>query len=106
MPYREQPADLVRAPKQYPGHDYTGTGEIVVIRAGSEVVGRLTRKGDAVGWLPEPDLSDAADAVRLHVQDILRDGAATGATLTTAWAAILDDAEHDAPTTGALKPKA
>ncbi|MDG4801713.1 hypothetical protein [Micromonospora sp. WMMD980] len=103
MPWHEQPMELAYAPRRYPTHDYSGEGEIVTIRVGPEVVGHLSRKGWAeVGWLPRPDLSQAADTVRVMVNDILHEGAADGVELVTAWAEILNHTQHDAPKTAPL----
>ncbi|MEU8655248.1 hypothetical protein [Actinoplanes philippinensis] len=100
MPWKEQPADLESAPARYPSHDYTGQGEIVTIRVGSEVVGFLSRKlldWEHIGFLPRPDLSTEADTVRLIVYGILRDYAKEGRPMVDAWAAILDRTQHDRP---------
>jgi hypothetical protein len=103
MPFREQPMDLVLAPPAYPGHSYTGSGEIVRVRVGRTPVGWLSRRTpDDVGWLPAPaptraPRAELAGIVRAQVQDALREGAAAGTPLVEVWAAILDQVQHDAP---------
>ena len=76
---RVMPTTLLYAPPAYPGHDYLGTGEVVTVCVGREVVGHLTRKGwTAEGFIARPGLSPAADTVRVMVHDILATHAAAG----------------------------
>ncbi|MCO1616775.1 hypothetical protein M8C11_18845 [Micromonospora sp. CPM1] len=105
MPWRDQPADLVYAPPAYPSHDYRGEGEIITIRCVGQVVGHMTRKdGDwtAIGWLPQPGLSEEAEIVREIVEDILRRFARDGRPMVDALAEVLNKTQHDRPVTGPL----
>jgi hypothetical protein len=98
-----QPLDFKHARAQYPGHQYTGRGQIVAIRQGSEIVGHLSRKGwDSLGWLPMPGLSTDANIVRTVVMEILADFAARKQPMVDAWAEVLNTATHDAPFLGSL----
>jgi hypothetical protein len=103
MPWKPQPMSLVDAPPAYPSHDYRGTGEIVTVRLGDEVVGHLTRQGERLGWLPRPDLSDDAHAVRHLVEDVLRECAAAGRPAVEAWAECLRLTQHDRPVVARLE---
>lgn len=100
---RPQPADFTYAPPAYPGHGYTGQGDMVTIRCAGGVVGTLSRQGTTkVGWLAGAELSDAENVIRTMVQNILRESAKKKRSLADAWADILASTQHDAPVTGAL----
>lgn len=98
MPWREQPADLVYAPPQYPSHNYEGRGRCWTIYAGSEQypVGHLTitpadpaSEPEAVGWDAAPPADTPEQAVSDVVFGILRDYAAQGRPLSEAVAEVL-----------------
>ncbi|GAA4981272.1 hypothetical protein [Actinopolymorpha pittospori] len=98
----KQPLALTYAPPRYPRHSYTGEGEIVTVRVGREIVGHLTRQGDAVGWdATAPPYTDAG-IVRRIVEDALRAGAAQGRSLDEVWREILASVQHEDPVTAPL----
>lgn len=100
-----QPTELAYAPPRYPSHDYSGEGTIVVLRSDvgpAGVVGWLTRQGDAVGFLPRGGLDNAGTAVRIYVQDALREGAFAEVPLEVVWDGLLETVWHDTPVTGPL----
>lgn len=92
-----QPFDLAYAPPRYPRHAYEGPGVIVVVRAGGEVAGYLTRQGDAIGWLADAPPDAPAGIVRRFVSEALRLGAYDGRPLDDVWREILDHTQHDPP---------
>jgi hypothetical protein len=105
MPYREQPASLGYAPPAYPGHDYTGEGEIVVLRLGRGIVGWMSRKGwGQISFAARPDLSDDEHILRRLVEGIIRGFAADRRPMVDAWAEVLNLVAHDAPKIGMLEP--
>jgi hypothetical protein len=94
---KNQPADLAFAPPSYPDHVYTGEGTIYVVRVGREVVGHLTRQGDAVGWDASAPGNTDAGIVRRMVSEALRMGAYHGRPLDEVFAEILASVQHDDP---------
>jgi hypothetical protein len=95
--------DLDYAPPTYPGHSYTGEGEIVTVRLGSEIVGHLSRQDwDKLGWLARPALSEDANTVRLIVEDLIAKNAREGRPMVDAYADVLNHTQHDKPVTARL----
>jgi hypothetical protein len=99
---RPRPLDLGYAPPSYKRHAYTGEGEIVRVRVGREVVGYLTRQGDAFGWLTQANLTPEADTLAQWIGDTFREGALSGVPFVETWAKVLDGAQHNAPKLGPL----
>lgn len=99
MPFRESPMDFAVGPARYTAPDWQGIGKVAKVWVpDDELVGwAVWQDPDRLAWISASDPESLGYVIRLHVSDLLRDGAAQKVPPLDTWKMILDSTLHTTP---------
>jgi hypothetical protein len=99
VPTPLQPFDWIGGPKRYDAPDWTEIGTVTRVWVpDDETVGWVVLQGEnRLAWLSASDPDSLGYAIRLHVDELTRSGAANGVPVLATWEEILRTTLHSTP---------